>query len=329
MRFVHVETPNSYSLQTKAVHPFVDRSPHASKLISIARQAIARSSRLPARLCRYRQRSRTHSTRSRQPSFDAIPAICANLPRYQIRTHRVRIAIWRPRALLPSVSCPLTVSPESQSVVESILNFEYRNLFEIKGTALASINNSLCFTAPPIGFMQPRLLVSTNDEQIDVYTIFGDLPNFPEARRRRERRRRPSITAPPEWSDQEAEDEQDCCSSGLRMEKIGPSIKLGTPVNHSQSCRNVLAIYLTMLVASVSPNGRYMVSVGDDNLIRIFSVGKSNGDYTLIKTVEGTLSIPVNIAQIDWCDQAAKMRPSRQIGPRIPFRLRSEARTAS
>ena len=109
-----------------------------------------------------------------------------------------------------------------------------RSIFELQGDPRASINNSLCFTASPLSSTPLRLLVSTNDETIDSYAVVGDIPDYTKSRRRREKRRRPSLPPPLEWPDDEDESEQYALSASVRLEKVGKSIKLGTPVNHSQ-----------------------------------------------------------------------------------------------
>ena len=70
------------------------------------------------------------------------------------------------------------------------------------------------------------------------------------------------------------------------------------------------------------------MSVGDDNLIRLFSAGKSSGEFTLVKTIKGASAFLVTRSVTDSSDQAAKMHPSRRIGPRTPSLSPLEVKTA-
>ncbi|GAA6016029.1 hypothetical protein JCM8202_005386 [Rhodotorula sphaerocarpa] len=163
-----------------------------------------------------------------------------------------------------------------------------------------SINNSIFICPSPTSPVTPRVLVSSNDEVINVYEVAGTPPNYRAAKRRRERQRRAGwsvveatwaaergdpVCAPDQSArgrrrsfssdDEGGEDdveEQPSYEQGQSchlVPKPHETIRLNTAVNH----------------CSVSPDGKWLIAVGDTNEVFLYSAPRAENDqYELAHT---------------------------------------------
>ncbi|GAA5867087.1 hypothetical protein JCM3774_004389 [Rhodotorula dairenensis] len=212
-----------------------------------------------------------------------------------------------------------------------------------------SINNGIFICPAPTSPETPRVLVSSNDEVIKVFEVEGRPPDHRAARRRRERERRDG------WSVVEAtwaaERGESVCGPGpalagpRRLRTSGASHPAGQPVptsdqdddddvveeqpsyDEGSACRLVprsdqdIRLSTAVNHCSVSPDGKWLIAVGDTNEVFLYSVPRTDSDqYELAHTF--TASTDASFST-DWNEDNQTFAVASQDGFVHVFDIRS------
>lgn len=212
-----------------------------------------------------------------------------------------------------------------------------------------SINNGIFICPSPTSPETPRVLVSSNDEAIKVFEVEGRPPDYRAARRRRERERRAG------WSVVEAtwaaeRGEQVCgpaagagpsrltrashAASGAESDSEGDSegeedaaVEEHPSYDEGSACRLVprtdqdIRLSTAVNHCSVSPDGKWLLAVGDTNEVFLYSSPRSDSDqYELAHTFTASRDASFST---DWNEDNRTFAVASQDGFVHVFDIRS------
>ncbi|ORY89042.1 hypothetical protein BCR35DRAFT_300826 [Leucosporidium creatinivorum] len=178
-----------------------------------------------------------------------------------------------------------------------------------------SINNSIHIAPAPMsasrvgGGSGIRLYVSSNAERIEVYDVAGPVPDYERARRRRQKR--PSERMELDDSEKGEDDEDSVEEDGVydqggtcTLERVEmDNLDFDTAINHS----------------SISPDGRWLVCVGDTNEVHLLQA-QSDGSFLPYHRFEASKDASFST---DWSSTGDKFAVASQDGYVNVYDIRS------
>ena len=182
-----------------------------------------------------------------------------------------------------------------------------------------------------------RMLVSNNDETVKVFEVRGQTPDFAAEQEARLERRKALLNSGASLATLvnglDAEDDVNELDDGGDSDEVcvlehirDAELHLPTAVNHSESLTKAFHVFhrsSILIAASVSPDGRKAVSVGDTNEVFLFDVQR-DGHYKLVHSF--TASADASFST-DWSRASDKFAVASQ-GGRAVIALRQPRGTS-